>query len=96
MKHPERPFGVVVWGDAHSSEDEAKETDIQHRPWPVKTYGWILRSDEVGVTLASEWLEGGTWRGRTFIPREMVREEIVLRLSTPRRRAVQGATAAVQ
>ncbi len=85
MKHPAgRSFGVVAWGDAHSTEDEVKDTEIRHDAWPVLTYGWILRSDDKGVTLAGEWLEGETWRSRTFIPRAMVRDEVVLRLSTKR------------
>ena len=77
---------MVVWGDAHSTEEEAKETEIKHEPWVIKTYGWVLRSDDRGVTLAGEWVDGGTWRARTFIPRAMVIEEHVLGLSTRRKK----------
>lgn len=85
MKHPNKTFAVVSWGDAHSTEDEVKETEIKHEPWTIKTYGWVLRSDAVGVTLAGEWVDGGTWRARTFIPRAMVIEEQVLTLGTKRK-----------
>lgn len=71
---------LVVWNDAWSSLDEVTASDVKHRPTTVHTYGYILRSDETGISIAAEWLpaeNGGeeTYRGVTFIPRPMVIDE---------------------
>lgn len=78
---------VVVWNDAHGSLDEVTESDIdgRHRPHVIHTYGYIVRSDDVGISIAPEWLpaiDGAdeSYRGVTFIPRAMIIEE------RPRRR----------
>ena len=73
---------VVVWNDAHAALDELSEDEIiaRHKPTRIETYGYIVRSNELGVSIAGEWLppdNGGdeTFRGVTFIPRGMVVEE---------------------
>ena len=73
---------VVVWNDAHGSLDEVSESDVdgRHRPHVIHTYGYIVRSDEIGVSIAPEWLpaiDGAdqSYRGVTFIPRGMIIEE---------------------
>lgn len=82
MKHPDKPFGVVAWDDAWSNGDEVPEDELVHGPMRFQTYGWIVRSDSVGIMIASEWRpHDGKWRDRTFIPRGMVVEEQVLSLS---------------
>lgn len=80
MNTPGRPFGRVVWNDAHTSTDQYTELDIDHKPAEVHTYGYILRSDDVGVTVASEWMGDG-YRNVTFVPRGMVIREELLRLA---------------
>lgn len=91
MKTPNKPFAVVEWNDAHGGgADEFREETIKHGPVVYYTWGWVLRSDEVGVTLAAEWCpEDATYRSTTFIPRGMVTKET--RLTTPRAR--NGSTA---
>lgn len=82
MKHPDKPFGVVAWDDAWASGEEVPEDELVHGPMRFQIYGWIVRSDEKGVTIASEWRpHDGKWRDRSFIPRGMVVEELVLSLS---------------
>ena len=78
MKRP----AVVAWLDAHATLDEMSEQDIigAHRPAHIETVGYIVRSDETGVSIAGEWLpaaNGGdeTYRSVTFVPRGMVIEE---------------------
>jgi hypothetical protein len=78
MSKPKYHFGTVVWHDAHASLDEFSEDEIKknHKPSLIETRGWILVSDDTGVTYASEWLdESQTWRGVGFIPRGMVVSE---------------------
>jgi hypothetical protein len=81
MNHPDVPFAVVVWGDAHMSSDDVSQYDINHAPTKLNTYGWLLRSDPVGISIAGEWSESDrTYRSTTFIPRPMVIEEVLLNL----------------
>ena len=72
---------TVIWNDAHQSEGEStlEEIRARHRPSKVHTKGEILFDDEVGITIAGEWLPGdrggeSTYRTTTFVPRGMVVE----------------------
>lgn len=68
-----------------SRSEEASEEDIQHATTLMQTYGWLIRSDAVGVTVAQEWRpHDGIYRDRTTIPRGMVVEEVMYALSKPR------------
>ena len=74
-----RKWVTVVWNDAHSTLDELSIDELRgrHRPNVIHTTGYVLISDDVGITIAGEWLppEGGgdeTFRNSTFIPRGMV------------------------
>ena len=67
-------LALVVWNDASTTPDEPitlEDVGSVHYPVVVHTLGWILRDDEVGITLVNEFYEG-TYRGRTFIPRGMI------------------------
>lgn len=86
-QHPSKKFGLVIWDDAVGNGSEVPEEEIVHAPMRFHLYGWIVRSDEKGVTIASEWRPADNfWRDRSFIPRAMVVEEVVLALVKPRRR----------
>jgi len=85
----EKPFGMVVWEDAHgNATDEYSEGDnFKHRPAIYHTYGWIYQSDDAGVTLFMEHcIADRSWRGRAFVPRKMVVEEVILNLVKPRKK----------
>ncbi len=85
--HPDKTFACIRWGDAHSRSEQQKDTDIKHEVEPIQTYGWIIRSDAVGVTVAGEWLpDDKTWRDTTFVPRAMVIAELPLRLTEARKK----------
>lgn len=89
MKHPDKPFIVVTWDDAHGSAEDVSEHMIDHKPMRAQSYGWLLRSDETGITLAAEWTPADAlWRDTTFIPRKMVAEEVVLSLFKKRAKKV--------
>jgi hypothetical protein len=92
MKHPDKPYGVTIWNDAHGdSSQDFFETDLQHSPQRYQTYGWILRSDTIGITMAAEFCTSdSSWRSTSFIPRGMVIEEIHLSLAKrPKRKEKQ-------
>src|SRR5947207_2861974 len=69
------PLVVVEWDDAWTNEMGVTLEDARasHKPMPVRTIGWLLIDDEVGVSLANEYFDDGSFRGRTFILRCMVR-----------------------
>lgn len=89
-EHPPKPFGVVTWDDAHgSAADEMSETELErkHKGITYVSYGWIVRTNEAGVTLAAEWCpEDKKYRATMFIPRGMVATEETLTLVKPRRK----------
>lgn len=64
---------VVTWHDAHeTSGDFATAADIDHTPKTQHTVGFLLRSDRVGVTIATERSDDGGYRTTNFIPRGMI------------------------
>ena len=95
MHHPNKQFGVVRWNDAHGESSAAAEKDFKHAPAIFQTYGWFVISDSEGISIASDWdTEDNEWRDRSFIPRAMVIEEVVLELSKKRTRKQKSATPA--
>lgn len=78
---------MVIWDDAHGdATSEVGESELIHAPSRYQSYGWILRTDPAGVSIAAEWLpEGNKYRATMFIPRAMVAEERIVRLSPPRK-----------
>jgi hypothetical protein len=89
MSHP---FVIVVWDDAYGgAHTPTAEADMAagHTPLVVQTIGWLLRDDDKGISLFNERYddEGTTlWRGRSFIPRGMIRSVTPFNLSRPRRK----------
>lgn len=83
------PFVVVVWDDAHATAaTPVSVTDLGHRPLVMKSVGWLLRDDQVGVSVATEtYMDDGMiyYRGHTFIPRGMIKTVTHMKLSTPRK-----------
>ena len=74
MSKPAVPLVVVKWQDAWTNELGVTLEDVgaSHKPMPVTTIGWLLKDDEVGISLANEYFDDGSYRGRTFILRSMV------------------------
>ena len=82
------PLALVVWNDAWTDESATTLDTVaaKHRPEPINTLGWILRDDDVGITIANEYYDN-TYRGRTFIPRGMVLTVTHYKLTKPRRKS---------
>ena len=86
MKQPNLPLVLVEWNDAVVFADSPvtlADVSTQHRPEVVHTLGWVLRDDETGISLANEFYDD-TYRGRSFIPRVMIRAVTAYALSKPR------------
>lgn len=79
MKH----LIALKWKDAHGSATSAfNEHEIPHAPLEITTYGLLLREDATGVSVANELCADGTYRGHTFVPKELIIE--VLDLGEPK------------
>lgn len=85
-------LSVVVWDDAYSDALASltiQDAHLSHRPTVMQTIGWLLVSDDAGISIFNErCLDVGeeTYRGKTFIPRSLVRSVTPFKLSTPRAR----------
>lgn len=94
----------VLWLDAHglgAAEDVSPE-EVEsrvHKGWPTHTVGFLLRSDDKGVSIATDVQEPDdnaevpkvTYRGTHFIPRGMIQRETLIG-SRPRKAKASGTT----
>lgn len=81
---------AAAWNDAHGSDGTLHAHEVDHKPYMYTTVGFLIKSDEVGVSIAFERGEDGRYRGITFIPRAIVVEEYSLGpLKRPRKRAIR-------
>lgn len=78
---------LVEWWDAWGESEPISLQTVagSHEPLLVRTLGWLLHEDERGVQVANEHYEG-YFRGRSFIPRAMVKSVTPYALSKPRRK----------
>lgn len=81
-------FVEVVWLDAWVDDDNfatAHGLALTHKPMVVKTRGWLILDDSIGVSVANEESttedDGKVFRGRTFIPRAMIQSVTPYRLA---------------
>ena len=65
----------VIWFDAHGDTVMFDEKDVDHKPYRFTSVGLLVRSDEIGVSLAREIGEDGRFRDHEFIPRVLILEE---------------------
>jgi hypothetical protein len=84
---------LVAWDDAWADASElVSEGDahLKHKPTRMQTLGWLIRQDDLGVSLFNErCLDQGeeAYRGRTFIPAAMVVGVTVINAPVKRKRA---------
>lgn len=73
-------FVMIEWGDAYGTADtEQREDEISHEAAHFISWGWLIRSNEKGVTIAAEWSpSGNTYRSVMFIPRGMIDSEKIV------------------
>lgn len=91
-----KPLVCCIWDDAHGDVgSEASEGDTRrdfHEPVVYHTFGLLVVDDERGVTVAQDFCaKDNTFRGRTFIPKGMIKELIFL--GVPKRPRVRKSTA---
>ena len=70
-------FSELTWIDAWcDGVDDTTPEDVhmKHKPLLMITRGWVLKNDEIGVSMFYErCLDPPSFRGRTFVPAAMVR-----------------------
>lgn len=66
------------WADAHGSDGTLAAHEIDHKPYVYTTVGYLVKTDTIGVSIASELGEDGKYRDITFVPRAIVLEEFSL------------------
>lgn len=69
------PLVVVEWWDHNTDGDvpiDLETVDSYHKPTLITTIGWVLKEDDFGVTLVTEYYDS-TYRGRTFIDKRMIK-----------------------
>lgn len=96
MAEPRKPLVIVVWMDAWVSEEGCSDDMAHslHKPEEVTTIGWVLVDNEAGLQISNEFY-GTTYRGRTFIPRAMIKTITPYKLSKPRKKANTSPTEAL-
>lgn len=66
----------IRWRDPCSPEATTvvniKDLSGVHGPMIIETLGWVLRDDDVGISVANEDVGGGHYRGMTFIDKTLV------------------------
>jgi hypothetical protein len=87
----EKQLVIVSWLDAWQDQENfstAHGIRATHEPMPIDTIGWLIQDDEVGVSVVNEWsTQDGhdVFRGRTFVPRAMVKSVAPYKLTKPRK-----------
>ena len=88
----ELEFVRILWDDAWQDQENfatAHGIRTTHAPMPVETMGWLIQDDNIGVSVANERsTEDGqeVYRGRTFVPRAMIKSVTPFKLTKPRKR----------
>lgn len=86
-----KQFAIIRWRDAHcvSGATELSEHEIPHAPAHYTRYGFILRHDDAGVTIASEHSDEATYRNIDFIPAGMIEELVIVKLTPIKAKAAK-------
>lgn len=81
----EQKLVLVEWWDAWADSEPISLQNVatSHKPMLVRTLGWVLYENEEGIQIANESYEDN-FRGRSFIPRAMLKSVIPYQLTKPR------------
>lgn len=59
---------VVTWDDAQASGGWTGAADVAHHPDRITSAGWLIRRDEVGVTICQSHNGEGRIADTLFVP----------------------------
>lgn len=73
---PKNKFVAVLWHDPHSlpATEVVSGEDVHnlHRSLPMITNGYILKEDEEGISVASEYCGENAFRNTTYVMKELI------------------------
>lgn len=67
LKPENKEFVALTWRDPHGRSDGISVHEMPHCPIIVTTYGWLMRQDDAGISIAAEWCSDQTMRQYTFV-----------------------------
>ena len=78
---------VCKYADAHGSDGTLQAHEVDHKPYVYTTVGFLIKTDDVGISIGMERGEDNKYRDITFVPRAIVIEEFSLgKLKHPRQK----------
>jgi hypothetical protein len=79
-----KKFALILWEDPHSlpATQVVRDDDLGelHKSLPMVSAGWVLKDDNEGVSIASEYCGGGEYRNTTHVHRKLIVEVRYVRL----------------
>jgi hypothetical protein len=74
VKDKKVPLVIVEWGDAHGGSRWVQYSDLDrlHAPIKVRNVGYLVKEDNIGVTLTHGFDENNNLVGTFFIPKNGV------------------------
>ena len=91
-KSSQLPIVLCEWDDAWVDGTESvsiTDVPLNHKASVQQTLGWLLLENESGISIANEYCpEDKTYRGRTYIPKGMIRSVTPFHLVKPRKPSV--------
>ena len=75
----------VIWDDAHGDTAMFTAAEMDHKPYRFNTIGYLVKTDDIGVSLAHDVGEDGHFRDHVFIPRAMIVSEHATDTKKPRK-----------
>jgi hypothetical protein len=68
MKEPDKPFVVVVWGDAWSNDKTDYQNGSDYTPMVCHTPGWLMEQNEETTVVSRMYTEGDRYQSLFVIP----------------------------
>jgi hypothetical protein len=71
-----KKVAIITWMDAFSEDARSDIADLHHKPIETRSVGYVLKSDEIGITIAMDDYPEHPTECHTisFIPIGMVRD----------------------
>ncbi len=96
LKPEGKRFVAVTWKDPNGQGRGAlAEHELPHCSTPCTTYGWLMKEDSSGVSVAPEVLGDATFRDVTYIPTELITEPIC-DIPLPKRKRIKKSKSTIE
>ena len=86
---PKRKFAFVLWWDPHSlpSTEVVRDDELDglHKSLPMVSAGWVLKEDDAGISIGSEFCGGAEYRNTTHVSRALIVDVRYARVPRPKK-----------